>query len=408
MRRSAQRRAENYEPGSKQQVTSNRVRRRQQTRTGWATRYGLPCIEITGRTFLAILVVAATACGFADDDSPAIDSAGASDAQAGSEAGQEAVDMATFAEAFEVMGRLVLEENDQAMVVQPMVTSDDTGLLLVTEPMEAQVNLFGTNGTLLGTLGAKGEGPGEFLFPMTAHRTRSGEIVVTDVMSQRITFFAADNDPAPEVIPSPVPGALSAQDLGDGRFLLAGADPAERPPRLLHIWNRESGEIERSFLPMGVPEASLPFAVSFSAANATLVGDTIWAVWALSDTLYKFDSAGERLAAVPLSLARPMGELSAGNGGLTDPREIQRVFDALTQVYKAFVLDSGEKVVVSMQTREFGSVWDILIIDSEGATVWKAANMPRLLTVDQGVFYFKDPESVLPNHWLVARRKTDA
>ncbi len=316
--------------------------------------------------------------------------------------------MATFAEAFEVVDRLVLEENDQAMVVQPMVTSDDTGLLLVTEPMEAQVNLFGTNGALMGTLGAKGEGPGEFLFPMTAHRTRSGEIVVTDVMSQRITFFAADNDPAPEVIPSPVPGALSAQDLGDGRFLLAGADPAERPPRLLHIWNRESGEIERSFLPMGVPEASLPFAVSFSAANATLVGDTIWAVWALSDTLYKFDIAGERLAAVPLSLARPMGELSAGNGGLTDPREIQRVFDALTQVYKAFVLDSGEKVVVSMQTREFGSVWDILIIDSEGATVWKAANMPRLLTVDQGVFYFKDPESVLPNHWLVARRKTDA
>lgn len=315
--------------------------------------------------------------------------------------------MATFAEAFEVVGTLMLEENDQVTVVQPMVTSDDTGLLLLTEPMEAQVNLFATDGTSLGTLGTKGEGPGEFLFPIAARRTRAGEVVVTDIMSQRMTFFGADDDSAPEVIPSPVPGTISAQDLGDGRYLLTGADPSERPPRLLHIWNRESGEIERSFLPMGVPEASLPFAVSFSAANATLDGDTIWAVWALSDTLYKFDSAGERLAVLPLSLARPMGELPSSDVDVTDPREVQRVFDALTQVFNAFVLDGGEKVVVSMQTREFGSVWDILILDPQGETVWKAANMPRLFAVDQGVFYFKDPESVLPNHWLVARRKSD-
>ncbi len=316
--------------------------------------------------------------------------------------------MAAFTEAFEVLGTLVLEENDQAMVVQPMVTSDDTGLLLLTEPMEAQVNLYGTDGTSLGTLGTKGEGPGEFLFPISAHRTRAGEVVVADIMLQRITFFGTDSAAAPEPVSVPIPGTMSTQDLGGGRYLLAGADPSERPPRLLHIWNRESGEIERSFLPMGVPEASLPFAVSFPAASATLASDTIWAVWALSDTLYKFDSAGERLAALPLSLARPMGDLPASDAPMTDPREIQRVFDALTQTYKAFVLESGEKVVVSMQTREFGAVWDLLIIDPEGATVWKAANMPRLFTVDQGVFYFKDPESVLPNHWLVARRKTDA
>lgn len=316
--------------------------------------------------------------------------------------------MATFAQAFDIVGKLVLAENDQAMVVQPMVTSDDSGLLLATEPMEGQVNLFGTDGSLLGILGTKGEGPGEFLFPLAAHRTQNGEVVVADVMSQRMTFFALNDDSAPEVIPSPVPGALSVQGLGGDRYLVAGADPTERPPRLLHIWNRESREIERSFLPMGVPEASLPFATSFTSATATVDADTIWAVWALSDTLYKFDRAGERLAAMPLSLARPMGELPGSNGAVTDPREIQRAFDSITQMYSAFIMDNGEKVVVSMQTLEFGAVWDILILDSQGGTVWKAANMPRLLTVDQGVLYFKDPGSVLPNHWLVARRKSDA
>ena len=96
--------------------------------------------------------------------------------------------------------------------------------------------------------------------------------------------------------------------------------------------------------------------------------------------------------------------MSGGSGQIP---EDPSAFDSMTQVYKAFVMDSGEKVVVSVQTREFGAVWDVLILDPQGATVWKATNMPRLLTVDQGVFYFEDPASVLPNQWLVARRKSD-
>lgn len=392
--------------GSNQKVMKNRDGRRQQTKVHQRAPIGVPHVEIAGRVLLPILVAAVPACGPGNDDSRTTVHPGASSPGA-SEAGDRSVDMVTFAEAFEVVDTLVLEETDEAMVVQPMVTSDDTGMLLATEPMEAQVNLFTTDGTLLRTLGTKGDGPGEFLFPLTAHRTRNGEVVVADVMAQRLTFFKAGHDSTPEAVPAPVPGIMSAQDLGGGRYLLAGANPSETPPRLLHIWNRESRELERSFLPMGVPDASLPFATSFSAASATLDGDTIWAVWALSDTLYKFDRTGERLAAWPLSLARPMGELPTSDRPVTDPREVQRVFDSMTQVYKAFVMEDGEKVVVSMQTREFGSVWDILILDSHGETVWRAANMPRLLAVSQGAFYFRDPDSVLPNHWIVARRRSD-
>lgn len=387
-------------------MTKNREGRRQQTKVRRSTPIGVPYVEITGRALLPLLVVVVPACGAGSDDAHATASPGAS--EHASEIGDESVDMVAFAEAFEVVGTLVLEESDQAMVVRPMVTSDETGTLLAAEPMEAQVNLFAADGALLRTLGTKGEGPGEFLFPLTAHRTRNGEVVVADIVAQRLTFFTADDNSAPAVVPAPVPGTMSAQDLGDGRYLLAGANPSERRPELLHIWNRESREVERSFLPMGVPDASLPFAMSFSAATATLDGDTIWAVWALSDTLYKFDRSGERLAAWPLSLPRPMGELPASDRAITDPREVQRVFDSMTQVYKAFVMENGEKVVVSMQTREFGSVWDILILGPRGTTVWKAANMPRLLTVARDVFYFKDPDSVLPNHWIVARRRTDA
>lgn len=75
-------------------------------------------------------------------------------------------------------------------------------------------------------------------------------------------------------------------------------------------------------------------------------------------------------------------------------------------MYRAFALGNGDKVIASMQTRGFDSVWDLLIIDRQGALVWRAANMPRLMTVDDGLFHFRHPDSSLPNRWLVARRRT--
>ena len=100
-----------------------------------------------------------------------------------------------------------------------------------------------------------------------------------------------------------------AHDLGEDRYLLTGTLQAEGAPSLLHIWNRRTGDIERSFLPMGVPEESLGYALTFQGAFAALEADTIWAGWALSDTLYKFSRQGDRLEEIPLPVVRPMGTL---------------------------------------------------------------------------------------------------
>ena len=58
-----------------------------------------------------------------------------------------------------------------------------------------------------------------------------------------------------------------------------------------------------------------------------------------------------------------------------------------------------------MQSRGMDAVWDLLIIDRTGRQLLGAANMPQLLAVEQDLFYFDDPASVLPNRWLVARWK---
>ncbi len=387
--------------------TSGRSRQQTKAKQGIWSRFN--CRENTGFglrfPLLLPLVLALPSCDASETASGGAGSAAGLASVPPSMA--EPIDTAAFAEAFEVVGELSLEENDRAMVVEPMVSSDGSGLLLLAEPLEGQVNLYGTDGSFKAVVGRKGEAPGEFQLPLAANRARNGEILIADMMLQRITIFPADEGGDPEVVASPIPMIVGVQELGNGRYLLSGADSDRPRPRLLHIWNRESASIERSFLPVGVPERVLPAAASFTASSATIEGDTIWAVWALSDSLYKFDRRGERLAVLPLPLPRP-GDTRGITGAPGDPREMQRAFDSVTQVYRAFALGNGDKVIASMQTRGFDSVWDLLIIDRQGALVWRATNMPRLMTVDDGLFYFRHPDSSLPNRWLVARRSVDA
>ena len=380
-------------------ATAETRQRRQKQGINSQARFGPERCRLPGRFICLLMLSAVPTCDTAGDPPAPAAPSGTSTASPDT----ELVDMAAFSESFEVVRSLILQETDQAMTVRPLVTNDGRGQLLVSEPMEGQVNIFGFDGELRAVLGRRGEGPGEFAFPLIAHPTSDGGVVVGDVEMSRLTFFPPEGDP--EVVATPVEAIQGAQDLGDGRYLLAGTISGEEQPRFFHIWDRAADRLERSFLPMGVPEESRPYASSFQGASATLEHDTIWAVWALSDTLYKFDTQGELLDRLPLPLPRPMGVLPKVGGVVSDPEARQSLFDRMTEVFGVYILRSGDLVVQSLQSREFDAVWDLLIIDRQGRLIWSAANMPRLFALEEDLFYFDDPASVLPNRWLVARRK---
>lgn len=201
--------------------TSGRSRQQTKAKQGIWSRFN--CRENTGfglRFPLVLPLVLAL---------PSCDSSETASGGAGSAAGPasvppsmaEPIDTAAFAAAFEVVRELSLEENDRAMVVEPMVSSGGTGLLLLAEPLEGQVNLYGTDGSFRAVVGRKGEAPGEFQLPLAAHRAQNGEILIADMMLQRITIFPADEGGDPEVVASPVPMIVGVQDLGNGRYLLS-------------------------------------------------------------------------------------------------------------------------------------------------------------------------------------------
>ena len=365
---------------------------------------GCRSLGIPGSAFVLLMYILVPACEAADKEASAAALVALDPKRTAGPGDTTLVDMEAFGDAFEVSHRLVLEETDEAVTVLPMVSAGALGEFLLAEPQEGQVNGYDTAGRLRRVVGRRGEGPGEFRLPIAARRTLYGGMVVADPMLSRLTFFPPGENGEPAVVTSPLPLVLDAQDLGGGRYLLSGQAMSEQQPRLLHIWNRETDEVERSFMPIGVPEESRAYAASYTSVDAVLEGDTVWAVWALSDTLYKFDRGGGALERISLSLPRPMGALPGAEAGvITDPGVVQAAAENLTQVNSVFILGDGALAVQAMQVRGFDAVWDLLIVDRRGGPIWRATRMPRLFVVVGDLFYFDDPASLLPNHWIVAR-----
>ncbi|MCY3546867.1 MAG: hypothetical protein OXH49_08285 [Gemmatimonadetes bacterium] len=317
---------------------------------------------------------------------------------------EPSVDTAAFLAAFEPLRILTLEENEDVVTVFPRMAAGHADELLVIDELEVQVRLYGRDGSLRTVIGRRGEGPGEFKTPMSASRAMDGRIVVADPSLSRISFFSPEGTFENLVGNVPVRLLWDVKDLGGDRLLLLGPGGDDvGQPRFLHIWDAQAERVERRFLPMGLPVASRPAGLSFPAVSAVVEADTIWAAWALSDTLYKFTRGGERLSEVPMPLLRPTGPVPAIEGVVpANPDAISNI----TQVADVFPLSGGEFAVQSARMRFGDFEADLLIMDRLGQPRLQLARSPRLLFVDrEGLYYFDDPASVLPNRLIVARRR---
>lgn len=317
---------------------------------------------------------------------------------------EPSVDTAAFLAAFEPVRAITLEENEDVVTVFPQMVAGGADELLVVDQPEAQVRLYGRDGSLRAVMGRRGEGPGEFQTPVSASRAIDGRIVVADPSLSRISFFSPDGSFDSLLGNVPVRLLWDVKDLGADRLLILGPGGDDvGQPRFLHIWDAPAGRVERRFLPMGLTEAARPAGSSFPSVSVVVEADTIWAVWALSDTLYKFSRSGERLAEVEMPLLRPTGPVPSIEGVVPfDPEAIGNI----TQVADVFPLSGGEFAVQSARMRFGDFEADLVIMDRLGQPTLQLARSPRLLFVDrEGLYYFDDPASVLPNHLIVARQR---
>jgi len=308
--------------------------------------------------------------------------------------------------AFRVVRRLELEETDRILVSRPLTYVASENEFLLVEFMEGQVRMYDKQGKLLGNWGSKGQGPGELMYPVSARRALDGRILVAD-LEGRLTFYSTDGSDSVEVVASPLVGLLGAEDLGGGRYLMGGirATDSGNSANRLHIWNRETDEIEHSFLQPRVPEEHLLLASTYSSVFAVVERDVIWATWPLADTVYKFDRDGNRMGVLPIPMPRTERWISSGDvelsgsgtEGLPDVSTAERLF---------LLNDGGLVIEVAVRLgSEFlvsEPVWDLVVVDSLGNERWKGTNLPRLQAVVQDTFYFQDPSTLHPNFWIAA------
>ena len=306
------------------------------------------------------------------------------------EAGRPAI----FAEVFEVVDTVVLEEDPASDVItaMPFVRFDGREFL-IADFMAHQARVYATNGKLLDFRGRAGQGPGEFGNPVSARRTESGQLLVTDVAENRLTVFSPDSNGEPETMTVPI-GPFDAIDMGDRRYLITGFRLSALHPdsvgSLLHVWNAETQAIERSFFEPPRPSHLGIVASRGEFAYAQVRDEAIWVVSAFTDSVFVLGMDGTRARAVPIPLAKQ------------PPADAPERWE----VDKLYFLTNGCLVVevgIRVGRKRDVARQHLLILDGDGKPRAVLADTPMLRVVADDLFYFQNPDRMEPNHWIVAR-----
>jgi hypothetical protein len=299
---------------------------------------------------------------------------------------------------------LTLEENADVINVAPAVhvNRDGSGFFVV-DAREARARMYDPDGTLVYQFGSRGQGPGEFRSPLAGYRWDAETLVVADRGNGLIQFRGPARVLQTSQLPfQPLYGALP---LSRTRTLVMGRLPgrAGAPATLLHVWSLEADSLVASFFPTPGDSVQQLAARNFGWAGAAVHGDTIAAVFALSDTLYLFDIGGDPLGRVPLPIPgfRPMTELPGAEAD--DPERLERWLSRYRFVNHVFALADGTFVVQYESPEGRESRWNLLGISGDGRVRFSLQDTPRLLATHGDELIFQSPDSLTPNRWTIAR-----
>jgi hypothetical protein len=303
---------------------------------------------------------------------------------------------------------ITLEENDGVVNVLIRASLDPRGGFLIADEQENQVRRYDPRGRLLFSFGQRGAGPREFTGLNRAVRLSSGDLVAIDAFSHGAVFDSAGGA-LKRTFRVPVSPVKSAYLLNDSLLLLGGLLPAARgadPEARLHLWNLRANRLGGSFFPVhGTTQAHRFAASTAGLLGASVRGDTLAAVFALSDTVYLFDFAGRRAGTVPLraeGLRRFDPSMRPPHMDMVSAREWFGRFSLVSDVYwlrdGSFVVQYQDRVGVEPQ-------WRLVHLARDGRRLFESKDTPYLVAVDPATdeLWFVRPGSPTPNAWTSAR-----
>lgn len=299
---------------------------------------------------------------------------------------------------------IALEENDEVINVWPQVSVDGAGNFLVADQKESQVRVYGSSGKLVRHFGRKGNGPDEFNSTVRALPLPSGGVLVVDARG-KVAVVRSGEARVSETHRLPVRPVYSASLIGDSLLLVAGRIGEKEPGSpLLHVFDLASMSLSHSFFSSPSRFRDDPIERNIGFVNATVSGDTIAAVYSVSDTVYLFRPDGTALGQVPLNsknFRRAEGRPPKRGSNVQDLLKWVATFSLTTDVFWT----PGGDFLVQYQDRDGTDMrWRLTRITREGQPVFDVWDTPRLLASDQqgSRFLFISPDSETPNVWVSA------
>jgi hypothetical protein len=143
--------------------------------------------------------------------------------------------------------------------------------------------------------------------------------------------------------------------------------------------------------------------------KASLRGDTVAAIFATSDTVYLFTTAGRELGKVPVpSRFFRHGPAQGPGRTLTDPVAQARWMSQFDFVEGVYWLPDGSLLVAyqnPVPERALQRERHLVHMGRDGRRLFETRGGPRLLEVDgrTGNLVFVDAGAEVPNRWAVAR-----
>lgn len=338
-----------------------------------------------GPTLLALLILA---CGGEDPG------AGGSVALSPPAAGHHPL---SFHEAFEVLERTPLEENERVLTVAPFAVPGRDGRILITDRVENQVRLYDREGALIWHAGREGDGPGELNSPRPA-ALLGDRVAAVDVRS-RLTLWDPSRD---SVAVEHLPARHVAEDLDAlprDRLLLS---TRTLRPGLL-IWDVGSRRLERTFFEPFIPEAVRPFYVSLIWIRSDVRNDLIASTVSIHDTLYIHDDGGGLRRMIPLGLQDV--RLPESTEGLGRNVRLSAWMEELSMVMAPAWYGEGR---VAIWIRDRGSRghdlrFSLLLLDPTSGESALVTDVPHFLFAEGRDFHFLDPDVPEQNVILRAR-----
>ncbi|HEU0077556.1 MAG TPA: hypothetical protein VFQ76_07910, partial [Longimicrobiaceae bacterium] len=290
----------------------------------------------------------------------------------------------------------------------PLVTLDWQGGFLVADEREAQVRSYSPEGRLLWYAGARGRGPGEFEAAKVLTRLRSGQVLAGDI-NGRLTVFDSAGKGVVRTVQAPIDFLQDVEVVDDSLVLMTGIRGGDAQGPRIHLWNLRTDSIVRSFF-TPLPNVLNPtLARTANWTSVGLRGDTVAAVFAVSDSVYLYTLSGTPLATIPLPsrhfrrAGRESPPVSARSNPVTRAEWIGR-FDYVADVNWR---SDGELLVayISLNPAEaLARKWHLLEMTRTGRRVREIRDTPRLLAVDSrsDSLYFINPGSEVESEWAVA------